>query len=428
MALGGGIFTTQNKVLPGSYINFISAANVSATMGERGYAALALSLSWGADDAIFTVTAEDFRSDCLKIFGFDYASEEAKGLRDLFRNIKTLYAYKLMNGGAKASNTMGTAKWKGDKGNTISTEILDGTSSGTFDVNIYFGNKLVYSANVTDVDQLKAVDNGFVDFTITSLAATTRETMENGSDGSAVTATEHSAFLDATESYIFNAIGCLSTEKAIQDLYVQEVKDMRDNVGMKYQIVVFNNAADHEAVVNVKNSIDAVWWTLGVIAGCAINKSNTNKVYDGEFEIPTPYTQVQLEAAIKSGEFVFHQVGHDIRVLRDLNSLTTVTAEKGEDFKANQTIRVLDQIAMDIATMFNTKYIGQIPNNASGRVSLWNDITTHHQELELMGAIENFDPAVVTVQEGKNRRAVVVEDVVQVVNAMEQLYMTVIVN
>lgn len=427
MALGGGTFTVQNKVLPGSYINFISAAKASATAGERGYAALALPLSWGADGEIFTVTAEDFRNNCLKIFGFDYASDEAKGLRDLFRNIKTLYAYKLMNGGEKASNTMGTAKYKGEKGNTISTEILTGTSSGTFDVNIYFGNKLVYSVNVTDAEQLKAVDNGFVDFTISSLAATAREAMKDGSDGDPITATEHIAFLDASESYIFNAMGCISTEKAIQDLYIQEVKDMRDNIGLKYQVVVYNNPADHEAVVDVKNSVDAVWWTLGVIAGCEINKSNTNKIYDGEFEIPTPYTQVQLEAAINSGEFVFHKVGHDTRVLRDINSLITTTAEKGEDFKSNQAIRVLDQIAMDIATLFNTKYIGQIPNNESGRVSLWNDITKHHQELELMGAIENFDPAVVTVKEGKNKRAVVVEDTVQIVNSMEQLYMTVVV-
>jgi len=427
MALGGGKFTTMNKILPGSYINFVSATNVSSILGDRGVAALALPLSWGADDAIFTVSSNEFRGECLRYFGFPYESDDAKGLRDLFRNITTLYCYKLMNGGAKASNSIATAKWKGEKGNTISTEILEGSSSGTFDVNIYFGNTLVYSANVTSVDQLKAVDNGYVDFTITSLAATEKTSMSNGSDGEAITAAQHSAFLDASESYAFNAMGCFSTEEAIKSLYIQEVKDVRDNVGMKYQVVLFNKAADHEAVVNVKNSIDAVWWTLGVIAGCPVNKSNTNKIYDGEFDIPTSYTQFQLESAIRSGEFVFHKVGQDIRVLRDINSLLTTTSDKGEDFKANQTIRVVDQIAMDIANIFNTKYIGQIPNNDSGRVSLWNDITTHHQQLEKLGAIENFDTANVTVAEGNNKRSVVVNDVVQVVNAMEQLYMTVIV-
>lgn len=428
MALGGGTFTTQNKVLPGSYINFVSSKIAAATLGERGVAALALPLSWGVDDAIFEVSADKFRTDCLKIFGFEYESDEAKGLRDLFRNIRTLYCYKLMNGGAKASNTMATAKYKGANGNMISTEILTGTSSGTFDVNVYFGNTLVYSANVTSVEQLTAVDNGFVDFTISTLAATPKEAMSNGEDGTAVTATEHVAFLDASENYAFNAMGCLSTEPTIQELYIQEVKDMRENAGIKYQVVLYNKPADHEAVVNVKNSVDAVWWTLGIIAGCPINKSNTNVVYDGEFDMPVTYTQAQLEAAIRLGEFVFHQVGQEVRVLRDINSLITTTSSKSEDFKSNQTIRVIDQIAMDIATIFNTKYIGQIPNNASGRVSLWNDITKHHQQLEQVGAIENFITGDVQVLPGESKRSVVVNDTIQVVNSMEQLYMTVVVS
>lgn len=426
--LGGGIFATQNKVLPGTYINFVSATAAAAAIGERGIAALAMSLSWGADDEMFVVTADDFRSNALKLFGFAYDSDEAKGLRDLFRNIQTLYCYKLMKGGKAASNSIATAKCKGEKGNQLSTEILEGTTNGTFDVNVYFGNTLVYSANVRTADELKAVDNGFVVWTVDSIATTERTVMTGGANGESVTADEHSAFLDASESYTFNAMGCLSTEAAIQALYIQEVKDMRDKSGIKYQLVLFSNAADHEAVVNVKNSADAVWWTLGVIAGCAVNKSNTNKVYDGEFNIPVPYTQAQLEAAIKSGEFVFHKVGQDIRVLTDINSLVTTTAEKGEDFKSNQTIRVIDQIAMDIASIFNTKYIGQIPNNASGRVSLWNDIVSHHQQLEMLGAIEGFDSANVVVNEGSTKKSVVVADVITVTNAMEQLYMNIVIS
>ena len=31
MALGGGTFTVQNKVLPGAYINFVSLATATAT-------------------------------------------------------------------------------------------------------------------------------------------------------------------------------------------------------------------------------------------------------------------------------------------------------------------------------------------------------------------------------------------------------------
>ena len=45
MALGGGTFLTQNKILPGAYINFISVANASATLSDRGIATIPLDMN-----------------------------------------------------------------------------------------------------------------------------------------------------------------------------------------------------------------------------------------------------------------------------------------------------------------------------------------------------------------------------------------------
>ncbi|MGL4791513.1 MAG: phage tail protein, partial [Anaerotignaceae bacterium] len=122
MALGGGIFLTQNKVLPGSYINFISVARSTATLSERGYCAMALELDWGIDGEVFTVESGDFQKESKKIFGYDYTSPKLKGLRDLFLNGRTLYCYRL-NSGIKASNEFATAKCSGIKGNEISITI-----------------------------------------------------------------------------------------------------------------------------------------------------------------------------------------------------------------------------------------------------------------------------------------------------------------
>ena len=122
---------------------------------------------------------------------------------------------------------------------------------------------------------------------------------------------------------------------------------------------------------------------------------------------------------------MFHLVDETVRVLTDINTFVSVTDEKSADFSSNQTIRVLDQIANDIAVLFGNKYVGKVPNDASGRISLWNDIVSHHQQLETIRAIENFDPANVTVAQGNSKKAVVVTDYVTPINAMEQLYMTV---
>ncbi len=45
--LGGGTFTKQDKVLPGSYINFVSLAKAASMLSERGYAALPMVMDWG---------------------------------------------------------------------------------------------------------------------------------------------------------------------------------------------------------------------------------------------------------------------------------------------------------------------------------------------------------------------------------------------
>ena len=210
---------------------------------------------------------------------------------------------------------------------------------------------------------------------------------------------------------------------------------MRDSVGVKFVAVLYNKAADYEGVINVKNKVlddganeaSLVYWATGVAAGTAVNASATNMIYDGEYTVDTNYTQSQLEKAIKAGEFTFHQVGDKVRVLTDINSLVTTTVNKGEDFKSNQTIRVLDQIATDIASLFVTKYLGAIPNDEDGRTSLWNDIVKHHQQLLSLRAIENFTEEDVQVAQGDTKKAVVVSDAVTVVNAMEKLYMTVMV-
>ena len=183
-------------------------------------------------------------------------------------------------------------------------------------------------------------------------------------------------------------------------------------------------------VITVKNKCEEleaglVYWVTGIAAGCAVNKSNSNKIYDGEFTVDVDYTQAQLVKAIQDGEFTLHQVGSDIRVLEDINSMVTTTDSQGDIFKDNQTVRVIDQIANDIALIFNTKYLGAVPNDAAGRISLWTDIVKHHEQLQDIRAIENFSDKDVTVSQGDTKKAVVVDDAIEVIGAMGKLYMTV---
>ena len=341
--LGGGVFVTQNKTLPGSYINFVNLASANATLGERGTVAIALPLNKAAGTVI-ELTRAEFATNCKELTGAEYSSEAVAPLREIFVHANKVYVYDLGE----------------DKG-------------------------------VSDA-------------------------------------------INAFEPYEFNIVCAYTADSDEIDAYIAAIKSWRDDMGKKCQVVVYNHSnPNHEGVINVVSTVsegDAhalVAWVAGLEAGCKINESCTNKLYDGEYTIVTDKTQSQLEECIEAGQIAFHLVYGDVRMLEDINSLTKTTADKGEDFKSNQTIRVIDQIANDIAKLFNTKYLGKIQNNAPGRVSLWGDIVKHHRELEALGAIENFDAELLKVEQGNTKKSVVVTDVVTVVNSMAQLYMTVVV-
>ncbi|MFQ4260124.1 UNVERIFIED_CONTAM: phage tail protein [Clostridioides difficile] len=436
MALGGGTFVTQNKILPGAYINFISAKRATSSLSDRGIVAMPLELDWGIDEEAFQVTSDDFEKYSVKYFGYDYTHEKLKGLRDLFKNIRLGYFYKL-NKGVKASCTIATAKYSGIRGNdlkvTVTTNIDD---NAKFDVVILLDNKKVDTQIAKVITDLQ--DNDYITWKKdATLEASAGLVFTGGTNGEAVTGAEYQAFLDKIESYSFNALGCLATTTEIKSLFVEFTKRMRDKVGAKFQTVLYKKSdADYEGVVSVENKIkdkdlvesSLIYWATGAIAGCDINKSNTNKKYDGEFDVDVNYTQIQLEEALKTGKFIFHKVGDEVHVLEDINTFVSFTDDKNDDFSSNQSVRVLDQIANDIATLFNEKYLGKVPNDKAGRISFWNDVVKHHKELENIRAIEDFKTDDVSVELGNDKKTVIVSDAVKVINAMSKLYMTVSVN
>lgn len=425
---GGGTFTAMNKVLPGAYINFVSAAKAVAALSDRGRATMAMELDWGPTGEVITVTNEDFIKNTQKIFGYAYSDSAMSALRDLFMNATVLYLYRLNGAGNKASNDFCTAKYAGTRGNNLKVVIAANVDvEDGYDVKLYLDEELLSTQTVTSMADLE--DNDFVTWNSSATLAENSGTALAGGTNSTVTGADHSAYLTAVEPYAYNAMGVMSEDTTVKKLYASFAKRMRDEVGVKFQLIVYAYPADHESTINVKNCSAVIPWVVGAEAGCNIASTISNRVYDGEAELSADYSQSQLIASIEAGEFVFHKVGDEIRVLTDINSLVNTTATKGDDFKSNQTIRVIDQIANDIASTFNDYYEGKVQNNAAGRIAFWNDIVKHHKELNRIGAIEGFSESDIEVSAHEtDKKAVVVTDGIVPVNAMEKLYMTVTVS
>lgn len=425
-------------MLPGTYHNFISKARAFVNLSDRGYVALPMALDWGVDDAVMTVTKEDMQKDSLKIFGYDYTHPKLKGIRDLFKGALTVFFYKLNLGGSKAANDLAEAKYKGERGNDFTIVIQSNVDEPKkWDVKTFLAGTLVDEQNaISTASDLKP--NDFIVFKKDAVLATTAGTpLTGGTNGAtALTAgTPHQMALDELEAYGFNTIGCLSDNPIIKSLYIEYTKRIRDKVGGKFQLVGHKlGAVDHEGIIDVQNDaigdgeevFGAVYWVTGVQAGVAVNQSNTNRTYNGEhaLDMSETKTQPQLTILLNSGKYVFHRVGDDFNVLEDVNTFTSFRTDKNEDFSFNQTIRVLDQLAIDTAHLFNTRYLGKVPNDDDGRISLWNDIGKHRGEMQRIRAIQNYDKEKLLVGQGESKKAVVVQEEVINTLTMSQLYVT----
>ncbi len=447
MALGGGTFQTMNKTLPGTYINFVSAARASSALSDRGIAAVPLALDWGPDGEVFEVLPEDLIQNSRKVFGHDYGDDALLPLREIFCNARVLYTYKLGNA-TKAANEFATAKYGGTRGNDIRIVIAKNVDDPEkWDVTTLLDTAKIDTQTVSAAGDLQP--NDFVDWKQGFELAATAGTPLTGGENGEITGENYQDFLNRIDAYSFHCLGCPTDDESTKELFVAYTKRMRDEVGKKFQLVGHKlGTVDFEGCISVENDVanegalvgqavvgdvkvggDAyalVYWLTGAEAACAVNASCTNKVYDGEYAIQASYTQRELEDGIKAGKLMFHLVDGEPRILEDINTFTSFTASKNSDFSLNQVIRVLDQIANDVAVTFANMFLGKVQNDQSGRVSLWNEIVNLHDQLLQLRAIEDFNSKDIVVDAVENdKRAVVETESVKPVCAMEKLYMTV---
>lgn len=425
--LGGGTWTSQNKELPGTYINVISVSNANAKLSDRGVCTMPLELDWGPS-GVFTVESGDLINNSIKLFGYDYTDEKLKPIREIFLNAKTLYAYRLNAGGTYAENTYAKAKYTGIVGNNIKIQIQsDLDNDGYYSVKTYVGTVVVDEQLVNDSKQLIA--NDFVTFKTFSVQEVAGAPLTGGENGN-VSGASHQDYLKKIESYNYNTMGVAVTDDTTKKLYVAFCKRLRDEMGKKFQLIMHDHGADYYGVISIKNKVKGaneaslVFWLTGAECACPVNQTCESKKYDGEYEVIADYTQAELIKLKKEGHLLLHNVDDAVEVLEDINTHVTLTPECDKNFQSNQTIRVIDQLGNDDALLFNSKYRGKFPNTQTGRTALWADLAEIRNKLQAIDAIENFSKEELTVERGEEKGSVVVIGNVTPVNMMSKLYMT----
>lgn len=446
--MAGGIWTSQNKVQPGVYINTKSSGNLAASVGEKGIVALAEPLSWGPVGMIQEIIpGEDLR----KFIGYDVTHAKATFLREMMKGsdttpgpIKILLYRPTGTGGEKATATIGavtvTARYEGERGNDITVIVQENPDSeNVYDVETVVDGSIADTQSVTDISKLTG--NAWVSFSGTGTVFTeTAGTALTGGGDPTVAASDYAAFLTALEPCTFDVLIYDGKESTVIQAYAAFVKRISNNVGRKCQAVMAEaEACNSEWVISVNNGVklsdgtiltpqQATWWLGGAEAGALYNDSLTYAQYPDAAESYPKLSDTEITSAIQAGSIVFIDSFGTTKVCTDINTLTSFTVEKGQEYSKNRVMRVLNQFCNDVYKQFSLYYIGKTDNNDTGRNLLKAWIVGYLNEMQANSGVQNFSPDDVTVKPGNTVDSVVIDVAVQPVDSVEKIYISVAVS
>jgi len=442
--MAGGIWTSQNKVQPGVYINTKSQGNLPVSFGEKGVVAIAEPLSWGPAGVIREIIpGEDLRP----YIGYDITSEKALFLREIMKGsdttdgpVKILLYRPAGAGGGKAAAEIGsltvTALCEGRRGNDITVIVAgDPDREGVFDVSTIIDGIIADTQSVTDAKELS--ENDWVVFSGSGTLEDHAGVPLTGGADPKVTSADYAQFLQVLEPYPFDILIYDGTDSVVIQAMAAFVKRVSEGAGFKCQAVMAEaQSCDSEWVISVNNGVklsdgtiltpqQAVWWLGGAEAGARYHQSLTYARYPGAVEAFPKLTDTQITEAVQAGEIVFIDNFGTVKVCTDVNTFTSFTAEKQKDYSKNRVMRVLNQFCNDVYREFSLYYIGKVDNTEAGRNLLKGWITGYFNEMQANGGIRDFSPDDVTVRQGEERDSVVVHTMLQPVDSIEKIYITV---
>lgn len=417
---GGTWSLTDQPVLPGLYMNFVSAAGTAIQSGARGVVVAPVKAHWGPVGQFAEVANE---AAIRELFGED-ESGGATALTTLYLALlggpKKLLAYRIADGTAaeaslKLNNSEGTAslllkaKYPGKRGNSFKVTIQPSLSvSGSKELKLYEGSmllrtfalgsgsaELAAAAINADTANLWITAEAIGEGALADVSGTTLTDGESGISG--VTNAGYVAAIAAFETQDFHVLTLDGvSDPALRTSIVAWVKRVREE-GKGVLAVLGGSAADdtgadavskaitrsavtdYEGVVNVGtgavlngkeySSAQIAAWVAGLIAGQSLKESTTYAASPFD-DVTRRWTRSEQEQAVQGGVFLLVHDGRRVKVLRGVNSLISPREGQNKGWKKIRKIRVIDQINADLQRTAEDYYIGKVNNTEEGRLAL----------------------------------------------------------
>lgn len=178
--------------------------------------------------------------------------------------------------------------------------------------------------------------------------------------------------LSELESVEFNYLCMPEAIEAEKTKIVTWIKKIREEESTEAKAVLANIKADNEAIINFTENvtvggeeITAEKYTSRIASLIASTPNTQSITYAplNEVESITKIDKASADAKVQAGELILRRLSGKIRVARGVNSLTTLTAEKGEMFQKIKLVDTKDLISKDIKNIYVEKYLRQCPNS-----------------------------------------------------------------
>lgn len=439
--MAGGYWITQNKVIPGAYVNFTTEGQENINVSERGIVTMPLSLDWGAVKQFVMV---DYNTDFKAVLGYDILEPEALLVKEVLKRAKYLLLYRI-NSGVKASKTVDnltvTARFEGIRGNKITVVIADNPDiQESFIVTTYLDGAEVDEQQAAIIGDLQ--DNDYVVWSGDgALTASAGIVLEGGSNTSA-SSSDYTDYFKACEVQDFNVMGLPVEDTVVKGAAAAFVKRMIETEGKKIQVVMPSySTADHEGVISVENGVvlsdgtvinktQAAAWVAGAEAAANVNMDLTYSAYEDAVDVTEKYTDTQIGAMLSSGKFFFvpkrfNSTQVKIVVQDDINTFVGFTKEKGKEFHWNRSIRTMFDIGTTLPRLWEQQYIGKVDANQDGADLFTGDCINYFENLQQLGAIKNFDSKADLAVTINNDDSAYADVAVQIAKALKKLYMKV---
>lgn len=180
---------------------------------------------------------------------------------------------------------------------------------------------------------------------------------------------------------------------------------MRKAVLPKYE-------ADNEAIINfstdeikvgekVYTSTQYCPRIAGIVAGLPFTRSATYYVLD---EVESIKEHVDPDGDIDAGKLILINDGRKIKIGRGVNSLTTTTVTKANEFKKIKIIECLDLMYEDIKNTFEDEYVGKVNNSYDNKCLFVNSINAYFRSLQKDDVLDPSSDAYVEVDIQANKQ------------------------